>query len=152
MRTGAEFDKDRNYRYALWRIWNEDKPVIMFIGLNPSTANELTNDPTIKRVIKLADHNGYGGFYMMNLFAIISSDPKYLLSCADPLGQNDHWLDNIAMECDAICFAWGVFRQAKERAALVKTKFPSAYCLRKTKDGHPWHPLFIPAKTKMITF
>jgi len=152
MNKGAAFSADRQYRYALWRIWNPDKPLAMFIGLNPSTANEHVDDPTIKRVMKLVGGWGYGGFYMMNLFAIVSSDPNILVGHSDPLGENELWLDKIALECEMIVFAWGAFKQCRARAEEIKNRFPGAYCLRKTKDGHPWHPLYIPAKTKPIPF
>jgi hypothetical protein len=152
VRQGAHFSEDRNYRYALWRIWNPDKPLVMFIGLNPSTANERTNDPTIKRVMKLAGGWGYGGFYMMNLFAIVSSDPAVLVNHPDPLGENDYWLEKIAIECETIVFAWGAFKEARARAEVVAKMFAGALCLRKTKDGHPWHPLYIPANTKPSPF
>lgn len=150
--SGAEFSADRKYRYALWRIWEPDIPFVMFIGLNPSTANEHNNDPTIKRVMKIVQGWGYGGFYMMNLFAIVSSKPEILLTDPDPIGDNDRWLDKIAFECETIVFAWGAFKEAKERAEAIVKRFPDAYCLRKTKGGHPWHPLYIPADTQPILF
>lgn len=152
MDKGAHFSEDRQYRYALWRIWNENKPLVMFIGLNPSTANEHVDDPTIKRVMKLVGGWNYGGFYMMNLFAIVSSKPEVLVNHPDPLGDNDHWLEKIAIECKMVLFAWGSFKQAKDSAEAVKKRFPGAYCLRKSKDGNPWHPLYIPAKTQPISF
>lgn len=152
MRAGAEFSADRKYRYALWRIWDKSKPLVMFIGLNPSTANESSPDPTITRVINFARDWGYGGLYMMNLFGIVSSKPEILLTDPDPLGENDHWLEKIAIECEIIVFCWGVFKQARLRAEDVKRRFPRAYCLKKTKEGHPWHPLYVAAKTKPIPY
>lgn len=74
----AFFSSDRVHRIWLSRIWDEDKPRVMFIGLNPSTANETSNDPTIRRVQSMAKSWGYGGVYMMNLFTFISTDPKKL--------------------------------------------------------------------------
>lgn len=148
----AQFSPDRRYRYALYREWNKDKPVVMFIGLNPSTANETEADPTITRVTNFARYWGYGGFYMMNLFGIVSSKPEILLTDPDPVGDNDQWLDEIAIKCDRIVFAWGVFKQARSRAEDVKKRYPGAYCLKKTKDGHPWHPLYVAANTQPIPF
>lgn len=152
MRTGAQFSEDRKYRYALWRIWNEDKPLVMFIGLNPSTANERKPDRTITRVTRFAYDWGYGGFYMMNLFGIVSSKPAILLTDPNPIGENDYWLEKIAIECEMILFCWGGFKQARSRAEDVKKRFPGAYCLKKTKDGHPWHPLYVETATKPILF
>lgn len=152
MISGAEFSSDRKYRYALWRVWDRSKPLVMFIGLNPSTANAILNDPTITRVTNFARDWGYGGFYMMNLFGIVSSKPEILLTDPDPLGDNDQWLEIIAAKCERIVFAWGVFKQARTRAEEVKKRFPGAYCLKKTKEGHPWHPLYVSAATKPILF
>lgn len=150
--AGAEFSPDRKYRYALWRIWDKSKPLVMFIGLNPSTANESSPDPTITRVINFSRDWGYGGFYMMNLFGIVSSKPQVLLTDPNPLGDNDHWLDKISLKCELVVFCWGVFRQARSRAEEVKQRFPGAYCLKKTKEGHPWHPLYVASNTKPIIY
>ena len=64
--SGAEFSEDRKYRFCLFRIWDRNLPLVMFIGLNPSTANETDSDPTIRSCGRIAKANGYGGFYMMN--------------------------------------------------------------------------------------
>lgn len=105
--SGAKFSKDGKYRYLLWRIWDREKPVVMFIGLNPSTANESTDDPTIRKVKKFAADWGFGGVYMLNLFALVSPYPEALLKDPDPLGDNDYWLDEIAANVEEVIFAWG---------------------------------------------
>lgn len=138
---GAEFSGDRKYRYALWRIWDESKPLVMFVGLNPSTANETDNDPTIRCVIKFAKQWGYGGVYMANLFGLVSSNPADLLTCKDPVGDNDHQLEIFSRKCKDVVFAWGKFNQAQGRRAVVEIMFPGAFCIGK-KDGHPFHPLW----------
>jgi|SRR6185312_13369446 len=158
MNQGAEFSEDRKYRYALWRIWNEDQPLVMFIGLNPSTANETDSDATIRRVMRFAADHGYGGFYMMNLFSFVTAYPSELEAAADPMGDNGPWLDKIARRCKDVCFAWGAFgdgkkrRRIKQRADMVKAAFPSALCLARTKSGEPGHPLYLPANSKMILY
>lgn len=152
MIAGAEFSPDRRYRYALWRIWDRSKPLAMFIGLNPSTANETEPDQTIGRVKKISENSGFGGFYMMNLFGLVSSKPAALLTDPDPIGDSDRWLAEIAPKCNMVIFAWGVFKQAKDRRKEVAARFPGAYCLKKTKDGHPWHPLYLKDTTKPIPF
>ena len=146
MVSGAEFSEDRKYRYALWRIWDKSKPLVMFIGLNPSTANETEPDPTIRRVMSFARKWGFGGFYMMNLFGIVSADPSVLVTGkGDPVGDNDHWLEEISKKCDNVVFCWGAFEQARYRSRKVIAMFPNALCLKKTKEGHPWHPLYVKA-------
>ena len=78
MRTDAVFSDCRKYRYALWRVWDESKPVAVFIGLNPSTADEVNDDPTVKRCVNFAQEWGYGGLCMANLFAFMATDPEVL--------------------------------------------------------------------------
>ena len=146
--NGAIFSPDRKYRYTLWRIWDKDKPLVMFIGLNPSTASEITDDPTIRRVKKFAYGWGYGGVYMMNLFDQITSDPKKLEIPGTPqkyasrFNINDVWLKIIADKCQRIIFAWGSFKEAKEKGRKV-TKFLTGYALGINKDGSPKHPLYV---------
>jgi hypothetical protein len=151
--TGAEFSVCRKHRFALWRIWDKSKPLVMFIGLNPSTANESANDHTIKRVRSIVNYNGFGGFYMMNCFSFISTDPDKLIYEGDNT-ENNKWLLKISQLCDEIVFAWGVFKivQLKGRDKELRGMFPNAKALRITKAGCPWHPLLIPKKTKFIDY
>lgn len=159
--NGAFFSDDRKYRYALWRIWDKSKPLVMFIGLNPSTANENTDDPTIRRIIRFAHSWGYGGVYMMNLFALVTSHPEELKLCKDPLGDNNKWLDEISSKCTRIVFAWGAFPEAKQRALDIITScllssllkdFPEVLALDINKDGSPKHPLYIRGDVKPIKY
>lgn len=149
---GAEFSKCRNYRYVLWRIWDVNKPRVMFIGLNPSTANELTDDPTIRRVKKFAQRWGYGGVYMTNLFAWVTAYPDELLKCPDPVNGNDVWLSKIAYLSSEVVFAWGSFEEAQERAKKVIEMFPEAKALIINKDGSPRHPLYVPGNITPIKY
>lgn len=150
--NGAHFSPCRKYRYALWRIWDKSKPLVMFIGLNPSTANEVDPDPTITRVRGFAKRWGYGGFYMMNLFAYISSEPEELKKCADPLGDNDGWLERISPKCEQVVFAWGAFKEATERSEEVIRMFPDAKALIINMDGSPRHPLYVKGDIKLIPY
>lgn len=124
----------------------------MFMGLNPSTANETTDDPTIRRVKKMAQNWGFGGVYMMNLFAFVTPYPHELLKCSDPIGSNDVWLPDIAGICDEIIFAWGNFKEAQERAKKVIEMFPQAKALIINKDGSPRHPLYVPGNVVPVKF
>lgn len=140
--SGAVFDKKRNYRYALMRIWDNSKPKVAFIGLNPSTANEKTNDNTITKVVKIAANNGFGGLYMLNLFAFITAHPHVLMCADDPIGNNDEYIDHYSRVSKEIVFCWGAFKQAKERAKEVIKKYPGALCLDHNADRSPKHPLY----------
>jgi hypothetical protein len=139
--AGAEFSECGKYRYKLWRIWDESLPKVMCIGLNPSTANASKNDNTINILIRVLTKLGYGGFYMMNLFAIISSKPEVLLTCENPKGDNDWHLATVAHECkNEIIFCWGNFKEATERIKEVKSVFNQAKCFGFNANGTPWHP------------
>lgn len=150
---GASFSDCGKYRFALWRIWNNALPLVMFIGLNPSTANEDTNDPTIESVIRLSKFNGYGGFYMMNCWSYISTDPNQL---NDFSGKqlNYEWLKKIAAKCQDVVFAWGNFKivKAQKRDVELSKMFPNAKCILKNKNGSPGHPLFKKGTIKFISW
>jgi hypothetical protein len=150
--NGAQFSTCRQYRYALWRIWDESAGLVMFIGLNPSTAKEDKNDPTIERITGIVRHWGYGGFYMMNLFAIVSSKPEVLKTHPDPLGDNDGWIEKIAPKCRMVVFAWGNFKEARERAEAMEAMFPNAHALYINKNGSPKHPLYCPVRTLPVKY
>lgn len=149
---GAIFNENRKHRYVLWRIWNVQLPKLMFIGLNPSTANEFIGDNTIRKLNKITMYNGFGGYYMTNLFAIISSDPKILKTCTDPIGDNDFYLKQTSKQCEKIIFCWGNFKEANERSVEVMQMFNDAYCLIQNKNGTPKHPLYCKDQTKIIPF
>lgn len=154
--SGATFNDLRTRRLSLWRIWDVTKPLVMFIGLNPSTANENTPDPTIESVIRISKHNGYGGFYMMNLFTIISSKPSIL-------DDHNNWGDflfdkecliEVSKKCKDIVFAWGRFKQAEGRSAEIMRHFKSMQplCIKKNKNGSPVHPLFQKGTSELAPF
>lgn len=141
--TDAIFSVCRNYRYVLWRIWDNSKPKVMFIGLNPSIANEEIDDPTIRRVKSLAKNWGYGGVYMLNLFTYVTAYPEQLKKCENPLKLADLYLKKYAAKSEKIIFAWGNFKEAEKRGREVMKMF-SGYILIKNKNGSPRHPLYVP--------
>lgn len=140
VKAGAEFSDCGKYRYKLWRIWDTTKPKAMCIGLNPSTANASKNDNTINILIRMLSKLGYGGFYMMNLFAWISSKPEDLLTCVDPIGDNESKLKEVEAMCDVVIVCWGNFKQAEERIKEVLPNYPDAKCFGVNKNGTPFHP------------
>ena len=152
LQSGAEFSPDRKHRYALWRIWDTTKPLVMFIGLNPSTADEATNDQTIKRVLTIANFNGYGGVYMMNCFAFITKNPEEL-ELENNNYNNNFWLNRIAAKCETIVFAWGSFKivNSTSRGFELNEMFgDEAKSLFINKNGSPKHPLYCRKDTKFI--
>lgn len=148
---GAVFSEDRKHRYALWRKWDKTKPMCAFIGLNPSTANEATDDPTIRRVKAMAKSWGYGGVYMLNLFSYVSTDPKALLTCEDPIADNDKHLELFGNMSKQIVFAWGNFK-VNGRDEVVKKMFPTSMALQINKNGSPKHPLYVRADKELVNY
>lgn len=145
MMRGALFSADRQYRYSLFRIWDDMKPKVMFIGLNPSTANENEDDQTIKKCMGFAKKWGYGGIYMTNLFSYVSTDPNKLLTSGEPIEENNKILLEISSKSHLIIFAWGSFKQHKTRMTEVISMFPNARTIGPISiDGFPKHPSRLP--------
>ena len=143
--SAAEFSPDRVHRYALWRTWNESKGIAMFVGLNPSTADEVKNDPTVTRCINYAKRWEFGGMIMGNIFAFRATDPKVMKDSADPVGpDNDQWLLKLAKETSLIVAVWGNHGEFMERGKAVLRLFEETdlHCLALNKTGHPKHPLY----------
>jgi hypothetical protein len=141
---GAVFSDDGIYRYVLWRIWDESKPMINFIGLNPSTADAENDDPTMRRCQKFARSWNYGGFYMTNLFGFKATRPSELKKASDPVGiDNNKWLIEIESRVDKVVFAWGINGVFLNRDKEVTGLITQAYYIELTKDGYPKHPLYL---------
>jgi len=145
--TGAIFSEpERVYRYDLWRIWEKTKPYVLFVGLNPSTADEEIDDNTVTRCRRYAAGWGYGGMHMANFYAFRSTKPEGLLQVEDPVGpENDLWLEKLAKDAGIIIAAWGAWKGIdRERAKKVlEILGEEVYCLRVTKGGYPEHPLYL---------
>jgi hypothetical protein len=124
----------------------------MFIGLNPSTADERTDDATIRRVISFAQLWGYGGVYMLNLFTCISTDPSEIKRFENPTFQSDWAFRTYKGMVEKIIFAWGNNKIASDRAKEIIKVFPEAFALGINKDGSPKHPLYLPKITMPITY
>jgi hypothetical protein len=153
METGAKISEDRKYRYLLWRIWDKEKPSIMFVGLTPTTADANNDDPTIRRCIRFAKDWGYGRLYMTNLFAYRATKPTDLKLEAEPIGpDNDYYLKSTAAKVSKTIFAWGTHGDYKNRNIDVITMINNGYCIAITKHGHPKHPLYISSDTKPVKF
>ena len=136
------------YRYALTREWDSEGKRLLFIMLNPSTATELKNDPTIERCERRARALGFGSFRACNLFAYRATDPRDLKKANDPIGpDNLGQLMQAARWADVILCAWGVHGAhmglGPAMAALLRAEGFNLYHLGLSKDGHPKHPLYI---------
>lgn len=157
----ATFSPDRAYRYALTRCWNTDRPMAAFVMLNPSTADAFKVDPTIRRCVSFACNWGAGGVLVVNLFAVRSTDPRALYSHPHPIGPDNDTV--IAWHLSAmdevvtpVIAAWGVHGafggRGRDVAGLLAARGVPLSCLGTTKDGHPKHPLYLPASATPVNY
>lgn len=145
MNRNTVFSPCRTYRYALWREWIGGEGYAMFVGLNPSTADETQDDPTIRRCIAFAKAWGYAGLCMTNLFAFRATKPKDMMAAEDPIGpENDAHLLALSRGAGVVVAAWGALGTYGGRHNAVRSMLPTLHCLSLTKDGHPGHPLYLP--------
>ena len=147
-RSLAVYSDCETYRYALTREWDAGGRKLMFVMLNPSTASELKNDPTVERCERRARALGFGAFRVTNLFAFRATDPADLRAAAEPVGpDNDSALREGAAWADQIVAAWGVhgthLNQAAGVTGLLRAMDVPLFHLGLTRDGHPRHPLYV---------
>lgn len=145
----ADFSPCRQYRYSLFRIWDSTKPYTLFVCLNPSTADETNDDPTVRRCIDYSRRWGYGGFCMSNIFAYRATLPKDMKAHPEPIGaDNDEWLKRLARNAGIVVCAWGKNGKHLQRDnTVLEILQPIAdlHYLKLTNDGMPYHPLYLPA-------
>jgi hypothetical protein len=153
----AEFsDEDPPlYRYRLTREWDADRAVVNFIGLNPSTADALADDPTIRRCVGFAKRWGFGRLVMTNLYPYRATDPRALRMAPEAIGRaNARHLKRAADEATLIVAAWGALASPVFAGAVwaeLARLFPQGTfgCLGKTQAGAPRHPLYLPSVAKL---
>jgi len=147
--SGAIFSDDGLHRFSLWRVWSRIRPMLLFIGLNPSSANSIDNDPTIVRLMRRADAEGFGGLLAGNLMSYVATNPLTLKWDQDVLPETDYYLRTMAEKASRHLIGWGTFPAPDERIKLVISMLREPYCLGITKAGRPKHPLYISYKVKM---
>lgn len=145
----AVYSECERYRYSLTRVWNPTGKRVLFVMLNPSTATEVQNDPTVERCERRARHLGFGAFRVTNIFAWRATDPRDMRAADDPVGpENDAALMEGADWADEVIAAWGVHGAHKGRGPevaqlLARLNMP-VFHLGLSKAGHPKHPLYLP--------
>lgn len=148
----AVFSACGRYRWSLHRWWAPG-PTVLWVMLNPSTADACRDDPTIRRCIGFSHRWGFGGLAVVNLFGLRSTDPAALLVDDDPVGaDNDTVLEQLVMQVSLVVAAWGAHPISRTRAALVRPMLGGACCLGLTRDGQPRHPLYVRAETELRPF
>ncbi|WP_319825524.1 DUF1643 domain-containing protein [Thalassovita sp.] len=144
----AVYSDCEKYRYLLTRTWDPDGRKALFVMLNPSTATEVQNDPTVERCERRARALGFGAFRVTNIFAWRDTDPKAMRAAADPIGPaNDAAIADSCGWADQIVAAWGTHGAHLDRGPrverLLRNTGHAIYHLGLSKDGHPKHPLYI---------
>lgn len=153
---GALLSADGRYRYRLWRVWNDLEPVMVWVLLNPSTADAQTDDPTLRKCIGFAKQHHHGGVILVNLFAWRASSPDVLPTVEDPIGpDNDAAIDWACRSpvLATVIGGWGSFPFATRRATAVQTMIRCTRrrfgCFGVTGNGQPRHPLYLPYTTPL---
>lgn len=163
IRKKAYFSDDRKHRFDLWRIWDDTLPPFIVIGLNPSTADEKQDDPTIKRCISFAKREGCGSLLMLNLFSYRATNPKdlkgvdYMELTRD--SYNNTWVrmevkrqwNRFGSKIKVVC-AWGdqgKLSEGQGRCFRILLGDYSLQCLGHTAKGFPRHPLYLPANARL---
>jgi hypothetical protein len=166
---GAVFSYDRVYRYRLWQVWDQRLPRLLYVMLNPSTADEVQNDPTVERCYRRAVRLGYGAFEVVNIFALRSTDPNGLYRHNFPIGErekpqihpdgeaNNTAICNALAAAQAVICGWGEhgahLGRGQEVLRLLRAEVQmrlrsglsaaSINALKINKSGEPQHPLYI---------
>jgi hypothetical protein len=159
--AGAVFSNDRRYRYTLWRRWaRKDLPIeqtriCAFVGLNPSTANECTEDPTVRRCINFSRDWGFDTFVMLNIFAWRDTDPAIMKRQKAPIGAcNEEAIRTVQLLASRMVACWGIdgdYMGQGERILKLLDKTKTVH-LGLTKEGHPKHPLYLARATMPTLF
>lgn len=157
LNSGATFSHCRTYRYTLWRIEDESKPLLMYVCLNPSTADEHKDDHTITRLRNFTRGWGYGGFYICNLYAYRATSPKDLMSAKRSVdiegGENTISIVRTVTKCQDIVCAWGNDgSSAHFKKYYQYFKERELKCFGTTRIGEPKHPLYLSNDSQLIDF
>lgn len=161
MISGALISDDGIYRYSLWRHWGAGAGRLVFIMLNPSTADGSDDDPTIRRCIAFARREGFDGLEVLNLFAFRSPHPSVLRheievnGWAAAAGEDNAWhWKRVLSVSDVAVAAWGasaptnrldVYQDDALRSftSTISGSDGRLVCLGRTKTGFPRHPLYV---------
>ena len=153
MRTQAGAIIEGSYRYTLWRCWDEQRPRVLFILLNPSTADATHDDPTLRRCLGFAHRLQAGSIEVVNLYSYRASSPQRLRQVADPIGaRTDDAIREAAQRETQIIAGWGGQGSWHERDQAVRHLLVGCdlWCLGWTKHGQPRHPLYVRADTCLV--
>lgn len=147
----VKISKCGKYRYMLMREWDKSLPKVMFIMLNPSTADGEQDDPTIRRCIGFAKDWGYGGISVFNIFPYISTDPKGIHTSIKPNLKNRALILQNNQAHKLKILAWGNNDLISDaHIDFIFNNLSGLHCLGLTKLGNPKHPVRLSKDTKPI--
>ena len=140
MTGDAEFSADGLYRWWLSRHWIGGNGMVAIVGLNPSKAGAVETDPTITREVAFAQSWGYAGLLKLNIFGLVSTDPRGLKLIDDPVGPgNEAAFERWLPQCDIVVCAWGTWgikmNQDLRAIRWIRSAGHGLHALRVTKDG-----------------
>jgi hypothetical protein len=145
---------NNEYRYVLHRLWDKKKPKIVFIGLNPSVADERIDDNTVRKCITIARRDGFGEMVMLNAYGYRSTDPSALKNLMDPNGDlNDYHISEQCRAASKVVVAWGNHATDQRHQLLLNLLGEQElWCFAQNKNGKPKHPLYISNKAPLILY
>lgn len=163
MMKSATLSPCMKYRYSLSRVWNYDKPIYGFIGVNPSTADAIKDDPTVKKWIGFTERWDGGGFHVCNAFGYRATDVNELKTVEDPIGEDNMvFVENIMDQCDIIVPCWGNKTKVPKvlwnqfdviHSLLDQYSHKPIMCFGTNKSGCPKHPAYLSyEKTPLVEY
>ena len=156
MLKSAILSSCQKHRLQLWREWDSNLPQVLFIMLNPSTADHEQDDPTLRRCIDFAKQWGYGGLYIGNLYSLRAADPKTLLKVSKFSHiDNCKHVSTMAQQCQLVVCAWGNYPIIKKLGIplnIFKQLNQKLHCIDLSKTGTPKHPLYLKKSLTPIPF
>lgn len=159
MNRSATMSADGRFRYHLARVWNDALPPLLFVMLNPSTADATQDDATIRKCVGFAERKGFGSIRVVNLFAYRATHPQDLAAAGWPVGDyNAQWIEDATREVAAaggtICAAWGAHARGRPEAdavlAVLNASGAPVRALRLLADGVPSHPLMLAYASELV--
>lgn len=149
---GAVLSECGTYRLLLWRRWNLAAPVLVWIMLNPSTADGHSDDRTIETIVSFASIWGYGAVEVVNLYDFRATDPKDLKRAGYPSSAENFAVIKLVIaraisNGGRIVAAWGAHARDEDVARLLADVRVPLWCLRETRGGKPGHPLYVARDT-----
>lgn len=145
--VSATADIRGDYRYSLTRVWDTSLRTITFVLLNPSTADAIDLDPTLRRCVNFSQREGFGSMTILNLYAYRTPSPAVMLAASDPVGpENDRVLAEAA---GTVVAGWGT-NASPVRVAQALKLLPPLKALKITKNGRPQHPLYVKSDSPLV--